>query len=171
MTPEQVHDALNLLPSDLITEADKLRDPKRKPLVLRTWVATAACAALVLILGSFTISNFLPDMAKSTESIAKAPAAAAPRDEMAQQIESAMDTVTDMPTAEAEEEAPDEKAQGENALTMDAGIHLAGVQYLSTPVLPSVNTEGDPRTDLITSREALDQYLERKSDIYHMDAA
>ena len=50
MTPEQIHDALNLLPSDLITAADKLRQNPRKapPLRLRGWVATAACAALVI---------------------------------------------------------------------------------------------------------------------------
>ena len=118
MTPEQIHDALTLLPADLITEADKVRStPRKMPLRLRSRVAAAACAAIVLMLGSFAIANFLPSMQKSAESIAEAPAAEAPNApapmapaEM-QQESFAMDTITLTPTGEPEEapaaEAPD----------------------------------------------------------------
>ena len=81
MTPEQIHDAITLLPSDLITAADKLRTrPRKAPIRFRGWVATAACATLVLMIGSFAMQMFPLDMAKSTESIAEAPAAAAPEE-------------------------------------------------------------------------------------------
>lgn len=117
MTPEQIHDALNLLPSDLITEADKFRaNPRKAPIRFRSWIATAACAALVLMLGSFAMEMFPLNMAKTTESIAEAPAAdapeapnaAAPMDISAemQQESFDMDTITLTPTGEPEE-APD----------------------------------------------------------------
>ena len=133
MTPEQIHDALNLLPSDLITAADKLRQNPRKapPLRLRGWVATAACAALVLMMGSFAMQNLLPDMAKTTESIAEAPAAAAPEapntpapmdipGEM-QQEAAAMDTITLTPTGEPETEkaVPEEAPAGDHRHAFD----------------------------------------------------
>jgi len=79
MTPEQIHDAITLLPSDLITAADKARSgPRKAPIRFRGWVSTAACAALVLMLGTFAMQMFPLNMAKTTESIAEAPAAAAP---------------------------------------------------------------------------------------------
>lgn len=101
MTPEQIHDALNLLPSDLITAADKMRNrPKKAPIRFSGWIATAACAALVLMVGTFAAQNFLPDMAKTTESIAEAPAAA--MDSGAEMQNAAMDSVTLAPTGEPE---------------------------------------------------------------------
>ena len=284
MTPEQIHDALNLLPSDLITEADKLRTPKKKPLAFRSWVATAACAAIVLMLGSFTIANFLPSMQKSAESIAEAPTAAAPMAPAEMQQESfAMDTITLTPTGEPEEapaaEAPDgdhrhgfaefddtknsdmisgaycgntittihiggesfdiagsdsiaitdilanlnydpnkvcrcmaaftvdiefmeniqvhlgeafarcEKGQAdlteEQAQTIqdiidgleivvaespvEASVDLTGIQYIATPVLPTINTVGDPRTSLVTSAGALYDYYVKYCEVFYMD--
>ena len=178
MNAEQIHDALNLLPSDLITEADKLRTSKKKPLAFRSWVATAACAAIVVMLGSFTIANLLPSMQKSAESIAEAPAAeapnaAAPMDISAemQQESFDMDTITLTPTGDPEpmeEEMPDE-ARGENAMCLDAGIDLDKIQYISTPVRPGNNTVGDPRTSLIPSAGALYDYYVKYCEVFYMD--
>ena len=179
MTPEQIHDALNLLPSDLITEADKLRNPKKKFLVFRPWVATAACAVLVLLIGSFTAQNFLPSMHKSAESIAEAPAAeapntAAPMDIPAEIQEAAMDmeSILMTPTGEPEptaEEAYDEMGRGENSIFTDAAIDLTGIQYISTPVRPGNNIPGDPRTSLVTSAGALYDYYVKYCEIFYMD--
>lgn len=109
MTPEQIHDALNLLPSDLIAEADKLRtSPRKKTLYFRGWIATAACAALVLMIGSFTISQFLPAMKKSADSAVNVTTAdaAAPMDTTSEmQMEMAMDSVTLTPDGEPDAEA------------------------------------------------------------------
>ena len=100
MTPEQIHDALSLLSADLIIEADKQRGSSRKaPVPFRRWIATAACGALVLMVGSFTISGFLPSMKKSAE----APAAGIPMEAPAQmQKEAAMDMVPEVRPESAE---------------------------------------------------------------------
>lgn len=185
MTPEQIHDALNLLPSDLITEADKFRaNPRKAPIRFRGWMATAACAALVLMLGSFAMQNFLPDMAKTTESIAEAPAAAAPEAPNApapmdipaemQQEAADMETKVLTPTGEPEakmEEAPADEALGEaeNSLCLDAGIDLDTIQYIATPVLPAINTAGDPRTSLVASAGALYDYYVKYCEVFYMD--
>lgn len=295
MTPEQIHDAITLLPSDLITAADKARSgPRKAPIRFRGWVATAACAALVLMLGTFAMQMFPLNMAKTTESIAEAPAAAAPEAPnaavpedmpMEMQKEAAdMDTIVITPTGEPEEapaeEIPDngvhrhifdespvtdnstaaiggycgntlttvtiggesfdlwgsdsiaitrildnldydpenicrciapitvdteliagievnlaegfarcEKGQAnlteEQAQTIqdiidgleivvaespvEASVDLTGIQYIATPVLPAINTEGDPRTSLVTSAGALYDYYVKYCEIYYMD--
>lgn len=182
MTPEQIHDALNLLPSDLITAADKVRsNPRKAPIRFHGWIATAACAALVLMIGSFAAQNFLPDMAKSTESIAEAPAAEAPNTAAPMDIPTEMqqeaadiDTRVLTPTGEPEakmEEAPADEALGEaeNSLSLDAGIDLDKIQYIATPVLPAINTAGDPRTSLVTSAGALYDYYVEYCEIYYLD--
>lgn len=182
MTPEQIHDALNLLPSDLITAADKVRcNPRKAPIRFHGWIATAACAALVLMIGSFAAQNFLPDMAKSTESIAEAPAAEAPNAAAPMDIPTEMqqeaadiDTRVLTPTGEPEakmEEAPADEALGEaeNSLSLDAGIDLDKIQYIATPVLPAINTAGDPRTSLVTSAGALYDYYVEYCEIYYLD--
>ena len=77
MTTEQLHDALTLLPSDLIAEADKARCPKSKTLRWKPLAALAAC--FVLILGSGLFLMRLELMGSVTEqAAAEAPAAAAP---------------------------------------------------------------------------------------------
>lgn len=48
MNAEQLHDALNQLPDDLIAAADVLRQKKKPPLVWKRLVPIAACFALVL---------------------------------------------------------------------------------------------------------------------------
>jgi len=83
MTAENLHDALNLLPSDLLTATDKLRRaPKAKPVPWIRVVSLAACVAVV-ICGSFFMCSPLRNKAAMAEpmmqqSVAEAPAAAAP---------------------------------------------------------------------------------------------
>jgi len=92
MTAEQLHDALSLLPGDLIEEADALRqNPKKAPIPFRRWAALAAALVLVAGCGLFAMkAGLLPraGSGKSTEAIMQdsakadcepeAPAAAAP---------------------------------------------------------------------------------------------
>ena len=53
MTSEKLHDALNLLPADLVTETDALRTQAKKPQVhWQRWAAMAACLAVVLLAGT-----------------------------------------------------------------------------------------------------------------------
>lgn len=88
MTAEQLHDALGLLPIDLIAETDALRCRPRKPVILwKRWAAIAACA--VLIFGSgfavmrsgLLVSGGTTEKLSITEDMAvaqEAPAAMAP---------------------------------------------------------------------------------------------
>lgn len=76
MTVHDLHDALNLLPGDLITATDKLRAAS-KPRVIRwrRWVSMAACLVLILSVGLVFRRKILPGMGGSTEAAAQAPAA------------------------------------------------------------------------------------------------
>ena len=91
MTAEQLHDALGLLPSDLIEEADNFRrDPKKAPIPFRRWAALAACAVMVAGCGIFALrtgmlplagggkSNAAMDKIALQECTPESPAAAAP---------------------------------------------------------------------------------------------
>ena len=61
MTPEQLHDALGMLPADLIAETDKLRNrPVRKVLYWKKTLAAAACFLLIVGCGLFAMNSILP---------------------------------------------------------------------------------------------------------------
>lgn len=88
MTAEQLHDALGLLPVDLIAETDALRNRPRKPVVQwKRWAAIAACAVLVFGCGFAVMRSGLLVSGGSTEKLSitedmaaaqEAPAAMAP---------------------------------------------------------------------------------------------
>lgn len=52
MTGEQFHDALTLLPEDLVARADEVRSRKPKTLHWRRYVSLAACCALLVLCGA-----------------------------------------------------------------------------------------------------------------------
>ena len=110
MTPEQIHDALTLLPSDLIAEVDEKRNRKPKVIPLKRYAAMAASFVLVLCSGLYCLQLFgsmgasketasLPTLAHQENSLyaeaaPEAPAAqAAPRED-----------ICGVPTAPASEE-------------------------------------------------------------------
>ena len=65
MTSEKLHDALNLLPADLVVETDALRTQAKKPQVhWQRWAAMAACLAVVLLAGTM-FSYFFGHMGSS----------------------------------------------------------------------------------------------------------
>lgn len=75
MTSEKLHDALNLLPADLVAETDALRtQPKKRQVHWQRWAAMAACLAVVLLAGTM-FSRFFGHMGSSNSSAAvdKAP--------------------------------------------------------------------------------------------------
>ena len=70
MTSEKLHDALNLLPADLVAETDALRTQAKKPQVhWQRWAAMAACLAVVLLAGTM-FSHFFGHMGSSKTSAA-----------------------------------------------------------------------------------------------------
>lgn len=118
MTVHDIHDALTLLPGDLITAADKLRSaPKDKVIHWRRWVSLAAVLALVLGTSLVFAEELMPAMggAKMESAVAEAPAAAAPME----------NAVTGEPEAPAEDTvAADEKA-AEEELCIDHSHRFA----------------------------------------------
>ena len=128
MTAEHLQDALSLLSSDLIEEADALRrNPKKAPIPFRRWAALAAAFVLVLSCGLFAArTGLMAGGGKNSEAImqdtakvecaTEAPAAAAPN------------ILTD--EAPAQEEAVysrDEAAAPTNGappVDMDAAVYL-----------------------------------------------
>ena len=71
MTSEKLHDALNLLPADLVAGTDALRTKPKKPQVhWQRWAAMAACLAVVLLAGTM-FSHFFGHMGSSKTSAAE----------------------------------------------------------------------------------------------------
>ena len=66
MTGEQFHDALTLLPEDLIARADEVRSRKPKIIHWRRYVSLAACCALLVLCGALyesrSAKSFSPEM-------------------------------------------------------------------------------------------------------------
>lgn len=79
MTVHDLHDALNLLPGDLVTATDKLRTgAKPKVVQWKRWVSLAAALALVISTGWVFQQKIMPGKGTSSECAAEAPAAMAP---------------------------------------------------------------------------------------------
>lgn len=110
MTVHDLHDALTLLPSDLVTATDKLRSSAGRNVVQwRRWLSLAACLVLVLSTALVFGRRILPAVGGSKDAVAQAPAAAAP-------MESGKLTPTEAPAA-AEPAAPQEAPAAESALS------------------------------------------------------
>lgn len=182
MTAEKFHDALSLLPSDLIAEADACRSGKAAPKVIfrRRYAAMAAC--FLLILGStwFASRLFVPKGA--TEAAMQAPAAA-PMDAPA----AAAPVYEEAPAAEA---APEEylkrdessNTSGSGTITEDAICELpaasgpeenvretSGIvcQRIETPLKPTTASfSSNAAVTLVRSQAELEQYLSEKDWIY-----
>ena len=75
MTSEKLHDALNLLPADLVAGTDALRTkPKKHQVHWQRWAAMAACLAVVLLAGTM-FSHLFGRMgsSKTAAAVDKAP--------------------------------------------------------------------------------------------------
>ena len=199
MTTEKLHDALNLLPGDLIAATDKLRSAPRKKIVpWRRYVSLAACLVMVLTLG-WLFHTGLPratDKAKQQESMLgaapqEAPAEAVgtwaagddaamdvPMEEIRREY-GELDTITLTPTGPASDAEEDKAANGslgEGACTSEVPLtevvlDLAPTQYAYTPMDPfsSVNISPAAQTILIRSRSELDAYYEEQKDLFDLD--
>lgn len=67
MTSEKLHDALNLLPADLVAGTDALRTkPKKHQMHWQRWAAMAACLAVVLLAGTMFSRLFGPKGSSKT---------------------------------------------------------------------------------------------------------
>ncbi len=73
MTPDQLHDALSLLPEDLIAEADAARSRRSRVIPYKRYLAMAASFALVLACSLFAIDRFAPGRMKEYAAAEAAP--------------------------------------------------------------------------------------------------
>lgn len=131
MTVHDIHDALTLLPADLITAADKVRSvPKAKVIRYRRWMSLAA--VLVLVMGTSLVfaRELMPRMgdAKKESAVAQEPAAAAPMAPAPVEEEVAADEA--MPEAPAADGAgvtgaAPEEPRTENGLCIDHSHRFA----------------------------------------------
>ena len=78
MTAEKLHDALNLLPSDLLAATDQLRTaPRTKIIPWKRLLPAAACFAMLMGMG-LLIRHEMPDHIMMKQAAPEAPAAMAP---------------------------------------------------------------------------------------------
>ena len=158
MTGEQFHDALTLLPADLIAQADKIRCHKPKIIPWKRYAALAACFAVVLCAAAAYRS--VQQKNANTEMAVAAPFAAMRDTENAAEEDAAA------PRMEAAQGVPETAAS--NAMA-DSGINFTCVE---TPV--NVHTTASfvhgPSATGITSREELDDYLSKWDRLYLLDA-
>lgn len=132
MTAEQFHDALNLLPMELVEEVDRRRQyPKKKPIPWGKYVGVAACLVLVLCC-SWLVNGMFHAGSKATESA------------LQEERDTGAITAADAAPMEVPEVAP---AAGEPGL-----VFLTAVE---DPVLAdsSINYQSPPQVQVITRTE------------------
>lgn len=154
MTGEQFHDALTLLPEDLVARADEYRSRTPKIIPWKRYAALAACFAVlvtsVLMVHSLRQKNAPSEMA-----------AAAP--------------YSVMQDAGAADEAPRmEAAKGAPETSGSTDIADSAIPFLCVETPVNVHTTASfvhgPSATGITSREELDAYLTKWDRLYLLDA-
>lgn len=154
MTSEQFHDALTLLPEDLVARADEFRSRKPKIIPLKRYAAAAASFAVLLVSAIYV--HTLRQESTPTEMAAAAPYSAM-RDDGA---------AAEAPRMEAAKGAPE--TSGSSAMA-DSAIPFTCVE---TPV--NVHSTASfvhgPSATGIASREELDDYLSKWDRLYLLDA-
>ena len=151
MTSEQFHDALTLLPEDLVARADEFRSRKPKVIPLKRYAALAAC--FVVLLTSALAVHALRQKSAVTEMAAAAPFSAM-RDTEAVAAES--------PRMEAAKEIPE---TSRSAATADSAIPFTCVETPYNPHNTACYAHG-PAPYAMASREELDDYLSKWDRLY-----
>lgn len=168
MTPEKLQEAIGLLPSDLVAEADKKRNqlPKRKPQWKR-FAAMAACFCLVLACGLFLTRMGMGGSSKSAapemapQAAPEAPAAAAPEYSLRDE-------------APAEEAVEEEAAPVENGAGITASPNDFALKLLQSSHIEGENTLVSPLSVFsalaMTAGGAQGQTLEQMEAVLGMPA-
>ena len=131
MTVHDLHDALNMLPSDLITAADRVRTgSKAKVIYWKRMIPVAACFVLLIGLGLVLRGEDMLGHVMKTESAPEAPAAMAPvpesqkvtadaaAPELPADIAVPESPAEEEPAAKAPTEAPKEAGNSANSAAM-----------------------------------------------------
>lgn len=167
MTAETLHDALTLLPADLVAAADKKRNRKPIRIHWQRWTAMAACLAVILSFGLLLRGRLLSGGAKSAAAeftLQEARDNCAPEEAAAAQTPAAGTTADHgSPTAAA--------PRTESQLQDSAAAEDHGIRYVNTP--DNLNTTAckihGPEVNLLASREALEAYRDEWDGDYLLD--
>ncbi len=167
MTAETIHDALTLLPGDLVEQADKKRRFPARVIPWKRYAALAACLALVLCSG-WAVSRL--ELSGAKESAAPEAPQEAVRQDITE-IAEAPAAVAPAEDAPAEQDIcslPPAPAAGTCTLALPEGI--VSVAWIPTPRPgdSAVNYGTDSAIHLFTDRSALDTYLEDSSQEYSL---
>lgn len=156
MTAEKLHDAISLLPADLIAEADRLRCGRPQVIRWKRYTAMAACFALVLSCGLFAVRFLAPKGA--TETALQAPAAAAPLAPPEQDLTAAEEAAPEMPASNrvTGSGSPAEAAEPEAAEPEGYAFCDMTARMIPWPGDLCVNST---QCILIRSREQLEAYV------------
>lgn len=153
MTGEQFHDALTLLPADLIAQADEYRCRKPRIIPLKRCAAVAACFAVLLcsaaVYQNFRQKNAITEMAAAPYSIMQdtdAAPAEAPRLEAAKR------------TPAAGSASPEDNGISFICVETPVNVHTTASFVHGAPVTVAV------------SREELDDYLSKWERLYLLDS-
>lgn len=162
MTCEQLHDAISLLPADLIAEADRKRSHPRPPIRWQRFAAMAACFLLVLG-GSYWCLMSL-GMGSAKEAAAEAPAA------MQSQEKAAAPEEAMIQIQAAGEAAPAEGIQDSSAVMEDTAGESANTTACQAAVPEvTVSSEYGSHTlapeDRANLAKLLSQLTYRKEDV------
>lgn len=168
MTAEKLHDALSLMPADLIAATDKLRTQPRRRLIPWSRLATIAACLAVVLLGSWLFSAGL-FFGGSTEKAAPMEIAAQDAAEWkeAYPAQGENRTITSgsttLETKAAWEEAGEEVVLDEPAayaVKTDAVWKNKATQYSLTPENSALTVcgTGEPEITVIRSRSELEDY-------------
>lgn len=161
MTAEKLHDALNLLPGDLIAAADKLRtQPRVIKIHWARWVSLAACLAVFVYggwllrsgFGKSTSSDTVMQMESAVETYAVAAEDATP---------AKAGTETRAAVSGDTKDAPAEVEAKEEALCELPTAADAAAQSVETPQNQNTTAcyTGEPRITVLRSRTELEDYF------------
>lgn len=172
MTGEQLHDAISLLPADLVAEADALR--QSRPLRCRShwkrYAAMAACFALVLGC-ALTVRLGMAQKMSHSEAVMEAAPAEIPALQ-APEAEAEASAVTAAGTAR-------DADNGQSMDSADATALLETAAASKTPEILCVRTPANlssakcyisgPKATLVSSREELEAYRTHWEGAYLLD--
>lgn len=150
MTGEQFHDALTLLPEDLVAQADELRSRRQKVVPWKRYTAMVACLAIVMCSAVF----FQNIRMKSAKTAMAVPFSAAKGE-----------ADTGAPRMEAAQAAPE--TSGSTAVA-DSAIPFTCLETPYNPHNTACYAHG-PSASVMASYEELDAYLSKWDRLYLLD--
>lgn len=159
MTGEQLHDALTLLPGDLIAQADEARS--RKPSVIRWKQLAAMAACFALLICSAVVFYHSQQKSSPTDMAAAAPFAA-------MQEEAAADTASGDTGSRRMEAAKGVPETSYSNAAADSAIAFTCVETPYNLHTTACYAHG-PCATAIASREELDAYLSKWDRLYLLD--